>query len=147
MSAPIIDDELWALIEPLLPAPKPRRKKYPGRLPVSNRAALNGILFVFKTGMRWRDLPIELGFGSGVTCWRRLRDWHEANVWDQLHALLLAKLREAGQLDFSRAAVDSSSVRALGAGQKQDRTPPIARDPVPSIISSSMPMASPSTRS
>jgi transposase len=129
MSAPIIGDELWALIKPLLPAPKPRRKKYPGRLPVSNRAALNGILFVFKTGMRWRDLHIELGFGSGVTCWRRLHDWHEANVWDQLHALLLAKLRHAGQLDFSRAAVDSSSVR------------------VPSIISSSMPMASPSTRS
>lgn len=147
MSTPIIDDDLWALIEPLLPAPKPRRKKYPGRLPVSDRAALNGILFVFKTGIRWSDLPITCGFGSGSTCWRRLRDWHEAGVWDQLHALLLAKLREAGQLDFSRAAVDSSSVRAVGAGKKQVRTPPIVRDPVPSIISSSMPTAFPSTPS
>jgi transposase len=147
MCAAIIDDDLWTLIEPLLPAPKPRRKKYPGRLPVSNRAALNGILFVFKTGIRWRDLPIELGFGSGVTCWRRLRDWQDADVWNQLHALLLAKLREAGQLDFSRAAVDSSSVRAIGAGEKQVRTPPIVRDPVPSITSSSMPTGYPSTPS
>ena len=147
MGAPIVDDDLWTLIEALLPAPKPRRKKYPGRLPVSNRAALNGILFVFKTGIRWRDLPIELGFGSGVTCWRRLRDWQEADVWDQLHALLLVKLRERGQLDFSRAAVDSSSVRAVGAGQKQDRTPLIARAPDPSITSLSMPTASRSTRS
>ncbi|WP_224786978.1 transposase [Pandoraea sputorum] len=74
MGTPIIDDELWALIEPLLPPPKPRRQKYPGRLPVSNRAALIGILFVFNTGIRWCDLSTKLGFGSGPTCWRRLRD-------------------------------------------------------------------------
>ncbi len=147
MYAAIIDDDLWTLIEPLLPAPKPRRKKYPGRMPVSNRAALSGILFVLKTGIPWRDLPIKLGFGSGVTCWRRLRDWHHADVWNKLHALLLAKLREAGQLDFSRAAVDSSSVRAVGAGEKQVRTPLIVRDRVPSITSSSTPTVYPSTQS
>jgi len=107
MGAPVIDDELWALIESLLPPPKPRRKKYPGRLPISDRAALNGILFVFKTGIRWCDLSTKLGFCSGPTCWRRLRDWQKAGVWVRLHELLLAKLREAGQLDFSRAAVDS----------------------------------------
>lgn len=100
MQAPIIDDELWTLIEPLLPSPKPRRNKYPGRLPVSDRAALNGILFVFRTGLRWNHLPTNLGFGSGATCWRRLRDWHEAGVWDRLHELLLANLREADQLIF-----------------------------------------------
>jgi transposase len=138
MGTPIIDDELWALIEPWLPPPKPRRKKYPGRRPVSDRAALNGILFVFKTGIRWCDLSVKLGSGSGPTCWRRLRDWQKAGVWDRLHELLLAKLREAGQLDFSRAAVDSSSVRAVGAGEKLARTPPIARDPVPDITFSSM---------
>lgn len=110
MGVPIIDDELWALIGPLLPLPKPRRKMYPGRLPVSDRATLKGILFVFKTGIRWCDLSIKLGFGSGPTRWRRLRDWQKAGVWDGLHELLLAKLREVGQLDFSRAAVDSSSV-------------------------------------
>jgi transposase len=138
MGTPIIDDELWALTEPLPPPPKRRRKKYPGRRPVSDQAALNGILFVFRTGIRWCDLSIALGFGSGQTCWRRLRDWQKAGVWDRLHELLLAKLREAGQLDFSRAAVDSSSVRAVGAGEKLARTPPIARDPVPDITSSSM---------
>ncbi|WP_414629697.1 transposase [Burkholderia humptydooensis] len=147
MGAPIIDDELWALIEPLLPPPKPRRKKYPGRLPVSDRAALNGILFVFKTGIRWCDLSPKLGFGSGPTCWRRLRDWQKAGVWSALHELLLAKLREAGELDLSRAAVDSSSVRAVGAGEKLARTPPIARDQVRSIISLSTPMACPSVPS
>jgi transposase len=136
MGAPIVDDELWALIEPLLPTPKPRRENYPGRLPVANRAAMNGILFVLKTGIRWRDLSTKLGFGSGSTCWRRLRDWQKAGVWKRLHELLLAKLREAGELDFSRAAVDSSSVRAVGAGEKLVRTPRIARDQVPSTTSS-----------
>ncbi|WP_175108345.1 transposase, partial [Pararobbsia alpina] len=91
MEAPIADDELWTLIEPLLPPAKPRREKNPGRLPVSNRAALNGILFVLKTGIRWNDLPTRLGFGSGATCWRRLNDWQETGVWDRLHELLLAK--------------------------------------------------------
>lgn len=143
MGTPIIDDELRALIEPLLPPPKPRRKKYPGRRPVSDRAALNGILFVFKTGIRWCDLSTKLGLGSGPTCWRLLRDWQHAGVWDRLHELLLAKLREAGQIDFSRVAVDPSSVRAGGAAGKLARTPRIARVPVPKTTSSSMPMASP----
>jgi transposase len=141
MQAPIVDDELWILIEPLLPPPKPRRTKNPGRFPVPNRAALNGILFVLKTGIRWNHLPTQRGFGSGATCWRRLRDWHEAGVWDRLHELLLAKLRAADQIDFSRAAVDSSSVRAVGAGQKLARTPLIARDPAPSTTSSPTPPA------
>ena len=123
MDKPIIDDELWKRIEPLLPQPKPRREKYPGRKPVPDRAALSGILFVLRTGLRWRDLPTELGCGSGVTCWRRLRDWQEAGVWDRLHELLLAELRAADQIDFSRVILDSSSVRAIGAGQKLGRTP------------------------
>lgn len=127
--------------------PKRRRRKYPGRRPVSDRAALNGILFVFKTGIRWCDLSIKLGFGSGPTCWRRLRDWQKAGVWNRLHEVLLAKLREAGRLEFSRAAVYSSSVRAVGAGEKLARIPRIARDPVPNITSSSMQMPSPSVPS
>lgn len=118
MGKPIIDDELWKLIEPLLPPAKPRRFKYPGRKPVLDRAALTGILFVLKTGIRWRDFPAEMGCGSGVSCWRRLRDWQQAGVWDALHALLLAKLRAANQIDFSRVVVDSSSIRAVGAGEK-----------------------------
>jgi transposase len=117
MDKPIIDDELWKRIEPLLPQPKPRREKYPGRKPVPDRAALSGILFVLRTGLRWRDLPAEMGCGSGVTCWRRLRDWQEAGVWDRLHELLLGELRAAGQIDFSRVILDSSSVRAIGAAK------------------------------
>jgi transposase len=123
MDKPIIDDELWKRIEPPLPRPKARREKYPGRKPVPDRAALSGIVFVLRTGLRWRDLPAEMGCGSGVTCWRRLRDWQEAGVWDRLHELLLAELRATGQIDLSRVILDSSSVRAIGAGQKPGQTP------------------------
>ncbi|MDF3834976.1 transposase [Cupriavidus basilensis] len=135
MEAPVIDDELWILIESLLPRPKPRRKKHPGRPRASDRAALNGILFVLKTGMRWDHLPTRLGFGSGASCRRRLRDCQTAGVWRRMHELLLDKLREAGQIDFSYAAVDASSVRAVGVGEKQARTPRIARDLVSSTTS------------
>jgi transposase len=140
MGTQIFDDELWSLIEPLLPPPKPRRFRNPGRKRVPDRAALTGILFVLKSGIRWNELPQEMGCGSGVSCWRRLRDWQQAGVWDQLHVLLLTRLRAADCLDFSRVIIDSSSVRAVGAGQKQDRTRQIAHDQVPSITSQQMPM-------
>lgn len=89
---------------------------YPGRRRLGDRPVLCGILFVLHTGIPWRHLPWELGFGSGMTCWRRLRDWNDAGVWQRLHELLLAELRGAGLLDFSRAAVDSSHVRAMKGG-------------------------------
>src|ERR671916_2023324 len=78
MAKPLLDDELWEVINPLLPPPKPRRFRFPGRKPLDNRKALTGILFVLKTGIPWEDLPQEMGCGSGMTCWRRLRDWQEA---------------------------------------------------------------------
>lgn len=123
MPKPLLTDELWKLIEPLFPPPKPRRKRFPGRKPISNRQALTGILFVLKTGIPWEYLPQELGCGSGMTCWRRLRDWQAAGVWQKIHERLLAELREADQLDWSRAVVDSSAVRALQKGKKQVRIP------------------------
>lgn len=89
-----IDDELWARIEPLLPA-VPRNPRHPGRKRLDSRKVLCGILFVLCTGIRWEFLPQELGFGSGMTCWRRLRDWNEADVWKKLHELLLSELRTA----------------------------------------------------
>jgi transposase len=107
----------------------------------SNRAALTGILFVLKSGIRWSELPSEMGCGSGISCWRRLRDWQQAGVWDRLHEILLAKLRAADRIDFSRVVIDSTSVRAVGAGEKLDRTPPIVRDPVPNITSPPTPTA------
>ncbi len=119
MAKPLLDEELWQLIEPVLPPLKLRRKRYPGRKPLSNRQVLTGILFVLKTGIPWEYLPQELGCGSGMTCWRRLRDWQEAGVWEKLHQLLLQKLQEQGVLDWSVAVADSSSVRAIGAGKKQ----------------------------
>ena len=116
MAKPLLTDELWTLIDPLLPPPKPHPKG--GRPPVSNRNALTGILFVFKTGIAWEDLPQEMGCGCGMTCWRRLRDWQEAGVWEQLHCILLARLNAADQIDWSRAIVDSSSVRAVFGGTR-----------------------------
>ena len=126
MAKPILDDDLWALIEPLLPAPKRRRKRYPGRKPIANRQALTGILYVLRSGVPWNMLPKEMGCGSGMSCWRRLKAWQRGGVWDRLHQVLLSKLREAERIDFARAIADSSSIRAVGAGKKLDRTQPIA---------------------
>lgn len=120
MARPLVTDDLWFAVEPLLPPPR----EYPkgGRPPLANRLALTGILFVLKTGIQWEDLPQEMGCGCGMTCWRRLRDWHVAGVWDELHRTLLAMLHAADQIDWSRAVVDSSSVRAVLGGQKPART-------------------------
>jgi transposase len=106
----IVSDELWARIQPLLPVP-PRRADHPGRKRLDDRKVLCGILFVLYTGIRWEFLPQELGFGSGMTCWRRLRDWNNAGVWTRLHENLLAELHAAGALDWSRAVIDGSHHR------------------------------------
>jgi transposase len=124
MAKPLVPDELWAAIEPLLPLARPKPKG--GRPPVPDRRALTGILFVLKTGIQWEDLPQEMGCGCGMTCWRRLRDWHQAGVWDGLHAVLLDRLAEADQIDWSRASLDSASVPAPLApkgGRQSGRRP------------------------
>jgi transposase len=126
MAKPIVDDELWEIIEPLLPPAKPRRFRYPGRKPISNRQAFTGILFVLRSGIPWEKLPQELGCGCGMSCWRKLRDWTVAGVWPKIHQELLTYLRQADQLDWSRAVIDSSSVRAVFGGRRRDRTQPIA---------------------
>jgi transposase len=112
----IVSDELWSLIEPLLPEPAPKLAE--GRPRVPDRQALCGIRFVLHTGIQWEYLPQELGFGSGMTCWRRLAAWNEAGVWDRLHAVLLKELRSKNQLDWSRAVIDSSHVWAARRGPK-----------------------------
>jgi transposase len=86
-----------------------------------DREVLCGILYVLHTGIQWEHLPQELGFGSGMTCWRRLRDWNEAGVWQRLHEVLLAELNAAARLDWSRCVVDSSHVRALKGGSARGR--------------------------
>ena len=112
MTKPILDDELGTAIEPLIPVP-PRRFRSPGRNRRDNRSVLSGILFVLFTGIPWEYLPREFGC-CGMTCWRRLRDWQAAGVWDAIHRLLLNQLRAADKIDWSRAVVDSASVRAVG---------------------------------
>lgn len=129
MAKPLVDDELWELIQPLLPPPKPRRWHYPGRKPLPNRQALTGILFVLKSGIPWEMLAQEMGCGSGMSCCRRLRDWQEAGVWQQLHELLLAKLRQKDRIDWSRAVVDSASIRAVGGEGKPGPNPTDRRKP------------------
>ncbi len=126
MSKLIVTDELWSLIEPLLPKHKSNPKG--GHPPVPERVCLTGILFVLKTGLPWEDFPHEMGC-CGMTLWNRLDAWRRAGVWQQLHELLLAQLREAELIDFSRVVVDSSSVRAVHGGKKRDRAPWTAERP------------------
>lgn len=114
MAKPLLADELWKIIEPLLPPHAPHPKD--GRPPVDHRKALTGILFVLKTGIPWEDLPCEMGCGSGMTCWRRLRDWQADGTWLKIHKVLLEKLRGADKLDWARALIDSSFVRAAYGG-------------------------------
>jgi transposase len=123
VAKPLLDEQLWRWIEPLLPKPKRRRRRSPGRKPVADRKALTGILFVLRTGLPWEYLPREMGCGSGMTCWRRLRDWQRAGVWDRLFRKALCELNGAGKIDWSRGVVDSTSVRAVHGGKKREKTP------------------------
>src|SRR5262245_425755 len=96
MAATLLPDPLWDLVEPFLPIPSPR--PHGGRPRVSDRACFTGIVFVLRTGIPWQMLPHELGWGSGMTCWRRLRDWQRAGVWDLIHFALLDWLLETIRL-------------------------------------------------
>ncbi len=140
MSAPLVPDDLWEAIEPLLPPAPPKPKG--GRPRIPDRAALAGIVFVLRTGCPWRLLPKELGCGSGTTCWRRLRDWQAAGVWERLHATLLDWLGDGAAIDWSRASVDSLSVRAKRGASRRGRTRSIAASPAPSTTWSSTATAS-----
>jgi transposase len=128
-----VEDELWDLIEPLLPTVE-RRFRNPGRRRLDDRKTLCGILFVLYTGIPWEFLPQEMGYGSGMTCRRRLRDWNEAGVWQRLHEALPAELNAAGVIDWSRATVDGSHVRALKGGRKPVRARQIGPEPAPSTM-------------
>lgn len=126
MPKPAVSDELWKIVRPLLPAHKDRRRahgrfRHGGRPPTDDRAILTGILFVMRTGIPWKDLPAELHCGCGMTCWRHLRDWHKAGVFQKLHRVLLDRLNAEDKLDWSRGVIDSASVRAIFGGRRPDR--------------------------
>src|ERR1700683_4766882 len=91
----VVSDELWEGVEALLPRVE-RRFRYPGRKRVPDREALCGILFVLYTGIAWRHLPLELGFGSGATCYRRMDEWQQGGGWDKVHQVLLTQVRAGG---------------------------------------------------
>ena len=127
MAKTLVCDELWSMIEPLVPV-KPRRTRHTGRYPTPDRACLTGILLVLLAGIQWEHLPQEMGCGRGMTCWRRLRDWQRAGVWQKLHEKLLAHLNAADRIDWARVVVDSSSVRAVGGATHRARTPRTAEN-------------------
>src|SRR5947209_13017630 len=120
---PLVTDELWQRVEPLLPPPPPRRFRFPGRKPIDYRKILTGILFVLKTRIAWDDLPPELGCGCGKTCRHYLRCWHQAGVWRQLHQVLLAELNGADQIDWQRALIDASFAKAPQGGEDTGPNP------------------------
>ncbi len=129
----LVPDRLWQLIQPLLPvAPRPKG----GGQFTCPRATLAGIIYVLKEGIRWNALPKGYGFPSGVTCWRRLRDWQAVGVWQSLHQALLNQLHVLGLLDLTRASLDSASVRALKGGISQGEIQPTGANSEPNVISS-----------
>ena len=115
----LVPDELWEAVAPLLPPERPRPKG--GRPRVSDRAALAGIVYVARHGCRWRDVPRDLG-ASGVSCWRRLRDWQALGVWERAHRTVLQWLGDLDAVDLERASLDSTSVRAKKGGRRPART-------------------------
>ncbi len=109
MPRPLVSDELWSVVQPLLPPERPKPK---GGRPVADpRACLLGILFVLKSGGAWNSIPAELGAASPATCWRRFKDWTKAGIWQTIWKLSLARLNRQGKIDLSRAVADSVSMR------------------------------------
>ena len=125
MAKPLLPDALWDRIAHLFPPRAPQPKG--GRPWLPDRRCLMGILFVLRSGIPWSLPPRELGGGSGVTCWRRLRAWQQQGPWDTIHRCLLDELGHAGQIDWSRAVIDSAPSRAVFGGP----TPGPARQTAP----------------
>jgi transposase len=118
MSRPPLTDSLWERIAPMLLPPRPRRFRHCGRKPVDDRKALAGILYVLETGINWEHLPADLGCGSGMTCWRRLRAWTRDGVWPRMQEVLRDELRGADRIDWSR--VDRRRRVAAPAAARRD---------------------------
>jgi transposase len=141
MTAELVPNGLWELVEPFIPRGKAKTRG--GRPRLRDRACLTGIVFVLRSGIPWEMLPQELGCGSGMTCWRRLRDWQQGGIWQLIHFVLLDWLCRHGRIDWSRTIVDSSSVRAVFGGRRQVLAQPTERSWAASVISSATAVAFP----
>ena len=128
----LVPDAFWQRVVPLLPPPRPKKKL--GRPRADDRAALEAIVFVLRSGIPWEMLPRKQFGLSGMTAWRRLEEWTRAGVWEKLQARLLDELGLRGKVDLSRASIDSSSVRALKRGPSRAQARRIERRRVASII-------------
>jgi transposase len=124
MAKPLVSDGLWERIEPLLPAPKPRRARYPGRKPLGLRRVLTGIVFVLKSGIPWEELPVEMGCGCGMSCLNYLRSWQQSGLWERIHEVLLAHFPGADKIDWSRVAREATdTIPIWGRGATMARSP------------------------
>jgi transposase len=136
-----VPDDQWRLIRSFLPVQPPRPQG--GRPRVPDRDALAGILFVLRTGIAWEHLPQRFGCGSGMTCWRRLREWQQAGVWPKIRHVLEGAIDDADGIDWGRAwvrAVRSRPARRAAVHGHSPRRPstrstarqPAAEQPRPS---------------
>lgn len=124
MANKMLPDDLWKRLEPLLPKPEENRHvQFAGRKPSDLRQIVTGILFVLRTGIPWRSLPATSAFPSGYTCLRHLRRWQKAGIWQRFFETLLAELQATHKIDWFRALVDSSSLRAPCGGEKTGPNP------------------------
>ena len=104
-----LTDEQWAVIEPLLP--EPERSPHGGQVPAPNRPCLEGILWLLRSGARYKDLPRH--FPSGSTCWRRLVEWYDQDLLVDIWQKLLGMLDEKSLLEWEECFADGTFFPAL----------------------------------
>lgn len=102
LAVQLLPGPVWEAVEPLIPSLRPNPKNYQGRKPVPHREALSGILYVLRTGVSWEELPLELGWGTGMTCWRRVRALQKAKAWPKIVQVLANQLPDGPEIPFDR---------------------------------------------